>query len=60
MHILFIHQNFPAQFGHIAAYLIRRKGYRRTFLSQLPAANVSGIERIAYEIKGGATERNHY
>jgi glycosyltransferase involved in cell wall biosynthesis len=60
MHILFIHQNFPAQFGHIAAYLIRRKGYRCSFLSQLPAANVSGIERLQYQVKGGATERTHY
>lgn len=60
MHILFIHQNFPAQFGHIAAYLTRRKGYRCTFLSQLPAANVSGIERIPYQVQSGATEKNHY
>ncbi len=60
MHILFIHQNFPAQFGHIAAYLIRRKGYRCSFLSQLPAANVSGIERLQYQVMSGATERTHY
>lgn len=31
MHLLFIHQNFPAQFGHIAAYLSQHKGYRCTF-----------------------------
>ena len=25
MHILFVHQNFPAQFGHIARHLIRSR-----------------------------------
>ena len=28
MHALFVHQNFPAQFGHIDEHLIRRHGYR--------------------------------
>ena len=36
MHILFIHQNFPAQFGHIASYLAQHKGFRCTFLSEKP------------------------
>jgi glycosyltransferase involved in cell wall biosynthesis len=60
MHVLFIHQNFPAQFGHIAAYLTREKGFRCTFVSQHPPAVVEGIERIQYRIKGGATEQTHY
>jgi glycosyltransferase involved in cell wall biosynthesis len=60
MHVLFIHQNFPAQFGHIAGYLIRRKGFRCTFLSQQPPGNHNGIECIQYQLKGGATEKNHY
>jgi glycosyltransferase involved in cell wall biosynthesis len=60
MHILFIHQNFPAQFGHIAAYLIKKKGFRCTFLSEAPPANVEGIERIQYQVAGGATERTHF
>jgi glycosyltransferase involved in cell wall biosynthesis len=60
MHILFIHQNFPAQFGHIAAYLVQRKGFRCTFASQQPAGQCAGIECIQYNIKGGATESTHY
>lgn len=60
MHVLFIHQNFPAQFGHIAAYLVRNKGYQCTFVSQQPPGRVEGIERIQYQLRGGATERTHY
>jgi glycosyltransferase involved in cell wall biosynthesis len=60
MHILFIHQNFPAQFGHIAAYLIRQKRFRCTFVSQHPPGDVEGIERIQYHLRGGATENTHY
>src|SRR5947209_16251235 len=60
MHILFVHQNFPAQFGHIASYLVKRKGFRCTFLSEQPPGIIGGIERIQYRIQGGATEKNHY
>ncbi len=60
MHVLFIHQNFPAQFGHIAAYLVERKGFRATFVSEQPPANDGGIERIQYKIASGATAQTHY
>lgn len=60
MHVLFIHQNFPAQFGHIAAYLVQRKGFRSTFVSQQPPGNDGGVERIQYQIRGGATQQTHY
>jgi len=60
MHVLFIHQNFPAQFGHIAAYLVQRKGFRCSFISEQPPGNDGGIERIQYRIAGGATEQTHY
>ena len=42
MHVLFVHQNFPAQFGHIATYLVRKKGFRCTFLSQVPPGRGEG------------------
>jgi hypothetical protein len=60
MHVLFIHQNFPAQFGHIAAHLVRNKGFRCTFISEAAPATVGGIERIQYRTRGGATEQNHH
>ncbi len=60
VHILFVHQNFPAQFGHIAAYLAKHKGFRCSFASQQPAGLRAGIDCIQYKIKGGATEKTHY
>lgn len=60
MHVLFAHQNFPAQFGHIAAHLVQKEGFRCTYLSELPSGRFGGIDRIEYQPKGGATERTHY
>lgn len=60
MHVLFIHQNYPAQFGHIARYLTDLHDYRCTFVSQRAPGNSGGVERIRYQIRGGATEQTHY
>jgi glycosyltransferase involved in cell wall biosynthesis len=60
MHILFVHQNFPAQFGHIAEYLIKQKGFRCTFVSQMSPGTWAGVERIQYQVKSGATDKTHY
>ena len=60
MHILFIHQNYPAQFGHIATYLVRKKGFRCTFLSQHSPGTDGGVERIQYKLRGGATSQTHF
>jgi glycosyltransferase involved in cell wall biosynthesis len=58
--VLFVHQNFPAQFGQIAAALAQRPGYRATFVSRRPPGLSGGVERIQYHLKGGATARSHY
>ncbi|HVX16306.1 MAG TPA: glycosyltransferase [Pirellulales bacterium] len=60
MHVLFVHQNFPAQFGHIGSYLVKQKGFRCTFVSQQPPGNEGGIERVQYSIQGGATPQTHF
>jgi len=60
MHVLYVHQNFPAQFGHIAGWLARRLGWKCTFVSRTGEGNIPGVERVAYSIRGGATRQNHY
>lgn len=60
MHTLFVHQNFPAQFGHIAAHLVNEHGYQCTFVSEKPPGVFGGVERVQYKIKGGASTGTHY
>lgn len=60
MHILFVHQNFPAQFGHIARELIERHGYQCTFVTNRSTNDVAGIRVLQYAPRGGATRQTHY
>ena len=60
MHILFVHKNFPAQFGHIAKYLTKHHGFRCTFVSEKSPGTFAGIERIQYNWSGGATADTNF
>ena len=60
MRILFVHQNFPAQFGHIARHLAQKLGWRCAFVSETPGGMVEGIDKIQYRITGGARETTHF
>ena len=43
MHVLCVHLNFPAQFGHVGAQLAR-KGWRVSFVGETPAGVIDGVE----------------
>jgi len=60
MHVLFVHQNFPAQFGHIAQHLVQRHGFRCTFVTERRGGMVGEVECVQYKVDGGATKQNHY
>jgi glycosyltransferase involved in cell wall biosynthesis len=48
MNYLFIHNNFPGQFQHIAGYLARQPGNRVIFLSQPNENRMTGVETLFY------------
>jgi glycosyltransferase involved in cell wall biosynthesis len=60
MHVLFIHQNFPAQFRYIAPRLVREHGWKCTFATGRAEGALPGIEKVVYTTKGGATKANHF
>lgn len=54
MHIVFVHQNYPAQFGHIAARMTSQSGFQCTFVSQKEDRVIDGVRRIQYQLPPGA------
>lgn len=48
MKILFVHQNFPAQFSQIAAHLAKQTGNELLALKQPPSANFEGVGVVPY------------
>lgn len=60
MHVLFLHPNYPAQFGQIAMHLARQHGYRCTFVSEKVVADSPEIQHVRFQACGGARQETHY
>lgn len=68
MHVLYVHQKFPAQFRHVVRHLART-GRRCTFVSRRldtvspeddPLCVEEGVDCIGYEPAGAARRSAHY
>lgn len=61
MNILFIHQNFPAQYRHIALHYARQGGHRLVAIAKSTAGRVRGVEHALYKIgRKPRVSRNPY
>jgi len=58
MHVLYVHQNYPAQFGHVARHLVKL-GWKCSFVSRTTEGNDGGIEKIAYRPPGKPAKEAH-
>lgn len=60
MQILFVHPNYPAQFGHITRRLAQEPGVECVFVTRSADGVKDGVRCIRYDVKGGATRASHY
>lgn len=56
---LFIHQNFPGQFVHVARYLARA-GHDVNFITQPRKAEIEGVRKFEYQPPGRASSAHAY
>ena len=59
MNVLFVHNNFPAQFRHIASTLAREGGFRMAAIGEEGSADVDGVDVRRYKRMEGATAGTH-
>lgn len=60
MHVLFLHQNFPAQFRYIAPRLVQDYGWQCSFMTANDQGSLPGVSKLIYRCTGGATKANHF
>jgi glycosyltransferase involved in cell wall biosynthesis len=54
MHVLFIHPNFPAQFGQLAEYLVTRRGWQATYLTSVDTTALNlPFNHVNYRLNDG-------
>lgn len=59
MNVLFVHNNFPAQFRHVAAALAKAGGFRMAAIGEEGAADVASVDLRRYDRMGGAIAETH-
>ena len=59
MQLLFLHQNMPGQFRHLAAHLAAA-GHRVVFVTKRGDRTLPGVERIVYPAPRAANPQTHH
>ena len=59
MKVLFVHQNFPGQYRHVAPALAARPGYQVVGLGENPGDALPGVEHVRYKAPDPAGEATH-
>ncbi|MFL5329958.1 MAG: glycosyltransferase [Gemmataceae bacterium] len=61
MHVLFIHPNFPAQFGHLAHHLATRLGWQCTCVTSVDTTHLNlPFTHINYKLEPGPQPKTFY
>jgi glycosyltransferase involved in cell wall biosynthesis len=61
MHVLFIHPNFPGQFGHIAEHLARNLGWQATCLTSIDTTHLKlPFNHLNYKLHDGPQPKVFY
>lgn len=59
MKILFVHQNCPGQYKHLAPALAARKGWDVRFLTRPGKPDVVGVKKVEYELAREPAKETH-
>ena len=57
--ILFVHQNMPAQFKHLAPQLAKSPRYRTVFVTHRQGVELPGVRRVSYDQPKPAGQSTH-
>ena len=60
MNVLFVHQNFPGQYRHLASHLAAIPGNQVVFITQRKDASLPGVRNIVYAPQRKITPHQHY
>ena len=59
MRFLFVHQNFPGQFLHLARHLAALARHEVVFITEENANQISGVRKVTYAGPGGLRDGTH-
>ena len=60
MKVLFVHQNFPGQYLHLARHLAAVRGNEVVSISQRADANLPGVKKLIYKPKRPPSPHTHH